>query len=110
MFGGDVVERNPTVNETVGCAIASCVEAGLGCSRVETRDQPSVRANSGGLVVGCDGHQIYISDVSRTSHQRIHGVLVLKNSHHKSTRATWVERGTYAIAYVFLLKVQREAI
>ena len=66
MFGGDVIERDPTVNETVGCAVASCMETGVGCSRVETRDQPGVCANSCGLVVGCDGRQIYISDVSRT--------------------------------------------
>ena len=61
-----VVERDPTVNETVGCAVAACVEAGLGCSRVETRDQPGVCADGCWLVVWCDGRQVYISDVSRT--------------------------------------------
>ena len=70
-FGGDVVERDPTVNETVGCAVASCVEAGLGCSRVETRDQPSVCAVGSWLVIGCDGCQVYVGDVRRTRHRRI---------------------------------------
>ena len=71
MFGGDVVERDPTVNETVGCTVSSCVEARLGCSRVETRHQPSVRADSGGLVIWCDGRALYVCDVSTTRYRRV---------------------------------------
>jgi len=69
VFGWDVVERDPTVNETVGRAVASRVAQGLGCSRVETRDQPSVRSDSCWLVFGCNGCALYVGDVRRTRNE-----------------------------------------
>ena len=54
-----------------GCAVSACVEAGLGCPRVEARGQPSVRSDGCWLVLWCDGRALHVCDVSGTRHQRV---------------------------------------